>query len=161
MNSPNSIPISPADQSLLEDLGQIAAELDPAPPLVTELGRTAFLMRRVDAELAQLVADSLLETAGVRSAHSGTRLLSFEAGDLCVEVQVSPVGDQLLVLGQVAPSPSKGEGVVRLEGTGGALDRAELDDLGSFRFDAVRPGLARLHVTLPDAQPVTTSWVTL
>ena len=88
-----SQPVPPADQELLLRLGVLARAADPAPAEVLELGRAALSMRRLDAELAELVADSDAALAGVRGAGSTVRLLTFEAGELVVEAQVSgPAG---------------------------------------------------------------------
>ena len=79
--------LHPDDTALLLRLGAIAAEVDPVPDLVLEAGRAAFLLRRLDAELAELVADSATDRAGVRGGDD--RLLSFEAGETSLELQVT------------------------------------------------------------------------
>lgn len=151
---------SPEDEAMLVRLGRIAEAVDPPPPLVYELGHAAFALRRLDAELAQLVADSAFETAGVRGG-GDARLLSFEGGDLALEVQVTPSGEHGEVLGQVVPPPRSTGGVVRLEMREGVSLSAQLDEVGGFRFDDVPLGLVRFHVELPDVAAVTTTWVSL
>ena len=46
------------DEDLLERLRAICEEVDPTPDLVIEMARAAFSLRRLDAELAELVLDS-------------------------------------------------------------------------------------------------------
>lgn len=150
--------VDPADDAMLARLRRVAQAVDPAPPLVYEMGHAAFALRRLDAELAQLVADSSFEAAGVRGTGE-SRLLSFEAGELAVEVQVTPAGHRRGVIGQVVPPPANG--IVRLESHGGDTVTAELDGVGGFRFDDVGGGRVRFSIELPDAPPVVTTWVSL
>jgi hypothetical protein len=145
------------DPSLLRELGAAAQAHDPVPAWVSELGRAAFGLRRLDAELAELVADSEVELAGVRSAGSDVRLLTFEAGDLVVEAQVTGTGDRRTLLGQVL-LVSAPEGPIRLETTDSGSTTLPLDELGGFRFDAVRPGLVRLSIQLGEGRAVSTTW---
>jgi hypothetical protein len=81
------------DEVLLERLRSICEEVDPMPALVAETARAAFSLRRLDAELAELVLDSADEPAGavaVRAAGlADIRMLSFVAGPLRIELQVT------------------------------------------------------------------------
>lgn len=159
---PRSGPVGPDDEALLVRLGAVARTADPAPDLVRELGRAAFAMRRLDAELAELVADSAVDAlAGVRATAVSGRLLTFESAGVTVEVEVStaPSGGLTLV-GQVVPAGDGG--LVRLEARDGQSRSVELGEVGTFRFDAVAPGVVRLHVEHdPGTAVVTTSWVPL
>lgn len=153
--------VGAADQALLLRLGEIARTADGAPDYVYELGRAAFTLRRLDTELADLVADSNLDLAGVRSTMTEARLLSFEAGSLGVEVQVSLFGGAVVLLGQVVPPPGLTGGTVRLELRDGATTSVDLDAEGGFRFAGVTADLVRFHVEVPGANAVTTTWVWL
>lgn len=159
MSSPS---VNPDDEVMLARLGRIAETIDPPPPIVYEMGHAAFAMRHLDAELAQLVADSAFDTAGVRGTGEA-RLLSFEAGEVALEVQVtSGAEDRGEILGQVVPPPSSGGGgLVRLEVRDGVALSAALDEVGGFRFDDVPLTLVRFHVQLPGVPAVTTTWVSL
>ena len=81
------------DEDLLERLRAICEEVDPTLDLVIEMARAAFSLRRLDAELAELVLDSADEAAGavaVRAAGlADIRMLSFVAGPLRIELQVT------------------------------------------------------------------------
>ena len=57
------------DEPLVAELRELFKHDDPVPPLVTELAKASLGWRRMDADLAELLGDSLLEdraTAGVR-----------------------------------------------------------------------------------------------
>ncbi len=151
-----------ADQALLRRLGEIARTADGAPDHVYEAGRAALGLRRLDAELAELIADSNVELAGVRSTMTDARLLSFEAEGLGVEVQVSPFGAALVLLGQIVPPPGLTGGHARLEARDGTTISVQLDADGGFRFAGVTADLVRIHVELNGASAaVTTTWVWL
>lgn len=149
------------DQSLLTRLSAIAQQVDGPPPLAFELGRAALSWRPVDSELAQLVADSALESAVVRSMEPATRLLSFEFDDMTIEIQVSVRRDRWSLLGQVLPEPPAPDGVVRVETNAGAEASAPLDPLGEFEIDDVPGNLIRLRIEVPGTTAVTTEWVSL
>ena len=104
----------PADDDEL--LARLAATLRGAqqPPAdVDELARASFGLRDLDAQLAELVADSAVDVpAGVRSSPEAPRLLTFAAADAEVELQVMPARDGWAVLGQVVPP---GPALVRAE----------------------------------------------
>lgn len=140
------------DDELMAHLGGIAQVLDPVPPHVSELARAAFTLRRLDDELAELIDDSDLALSGVRSAVSDVRLLTFQAGEVVVEVQLS--GD--LLLGQVAAAETP-VGTVRLETAALSPRQASLDEQGAFRFEGVPSGTLRLVVLAGD-RTLTTRW---
>jgi hypothetical protein len=146
------------DQVLLARLARIVDQLDPVPALAYELGRAAFELGRVDAELVELVRDSVLETgalAGVRGA-GGVRLLSFEAADLDVDLQVVPRGGRRSVLGQVAGAVAD----VRVETVAEGMLPTTVDRHGRFQVDDTPAGRIRLHVTAGGSAYVT-SWVSI
>jgi hypothetical protein len=121
---------TPDDAALLAALRTATARLDPAPAELVSAGRATFAWRTIDAELAELSFDSLVDgLVGVRSSTTaaGPRQLSFEAGTAAVEVELA--GDRLV--GQLLPP-----GPARVElhqGTDVVATRA--DDLGRFSFD--------------------------
>jgi hypothetical protein len=57
---------------LLEELRRIASFVEPVPPETVAAARAAFAWRTIDAELAALVHDSLVDTsaAGLRAPTS-------------------------------------------------------------------------------------------
>jgi hypothetical protein len=153
--------VSPEDAALLARLGAIALTVDAPPAAAFDAGRAAFAWRTVDAELAELVADSALETATVRSAATDTRLLSFETGRWTIEVQLSIGDGRRAVLGQVIPEPATAGATARIEtDTADALE-AHIDAMGRFDLDDVAGTRLRIRVEVPGSPPVTTVWVGL
>jgi hypothetical protein len=148
------------DKAILVRFGELARAADPAPEITVELGRAAFALRRLDAELAELVADSVLESSGLSGVRGqdDARLLSFEAGGVGVELEVREPPRGRTLLGQVV-ADDLGPVSVRLEAADGRTLAATVDEVGGFRFDGVAPGPVRLHIERPGAAPVTTSWV--
>jgi hypothetical protein len=149
-----------ADDTLLAQVSGLFARVDPVPPLVLEAARDSFGWRTIDADLARLIADSLLATTRVRG--SAARLLTYHAGDLTIEVEVTEVGGRLRVLGQVVPPQAAR---VQADQQGSAGERtAEVgaDALGRFTFSDLLPGPTRFRCSREgDAPPVHTEWTVL
>jgi hypothetical protein len=142
------------DEELMERLRRIADEVDAPPELVEESARAAFLTRRLDAELAELVSDSDLTTSGVRGA--GPRALAFELRDLTLELQLDEGPDGLamrgLVIGMTGP--------VHVEvDTPGSSSSAETDESGWFSVADVPRGPVRVRLQLSDDVEVSTGWL--
>ena len=154
----NEIPdTEQANQELFARLARIADEIDPVPRLAYELGHAAFKLRRLDSELAELICDSAADTeslAGVRGELS-VRLLSFEAADLDIDLQVVPQAGRRSVLGQVVGTVTD----VRMETAEGIVPAA-VDPHGRFQVDDIVAGRMRLHV-VADGAVYITSWVTV
>ncbi len=150
------------DEQLLAWLGALAAVVDPEPVELRELGRAAFTVRRIDAELAELVSDSALLGGLVRSAGSGPRLLSFAAGDLVIELQVDEAPAGLGALGVIdgLEQPVPADARVDLETADARVLSSPLDELGRFGFTTVPAGLVRARVVAGELD-VTTAWVRL
>ena len=147
------------DDELIEHLRTLAAQADPVPDLVTEAARAAFLLRRLDAELAELVLDSAVDAGPVlvRGVEDDSvRMLSFETASLSIEVQVTAADGTRSLLGQV----SGASGDVEVETLAGR-STVPIDALGRFAVSDVPTGTVRLHLVADDGTPVTTSWVSL
>lgn len=160
---------------------------DPVPRAVVEGARAAFGWRDLDAELARLVEDELLQGTAVR-ADGEQRLLTFEAPGLTVAVEATEIGGSRRLVGQLVPP---GPGQVWLEsggenpehtahgaqpddargsgsgGPGGARTgagrsiQAPADHLGRFTITLVPAGPVRLRCELPDGERVVTEWVVI
>jgi hypothetical protein len=139
-----------SDDELLARLRNAANELDPVPEHVLAAARAAITTRRLDEELAELIADSALVDGAVRAAGSEVRLLSFEAADVSLELQVEYRGDEVSVRGLV--TGTAGEAVVEVAGTRHAVP---IDD-GWFAVTGLPRGATRVSVP-----GVVTSWVRL
>jgi hypothetical protein len=149
-----------ANQSLLVWLGDVALAVDGPPDLVYEMGRGAFAWRTVDSELALLTADSQLESSMVRGGRDD-RLLSFAAGALTIEVQVSVRRGRRVVLGQVSAQPPVSAGTLSLDTMSGGAPPAQLDSIGRFELAGVPSGPVRFRFEAPGVGSATTVWVEL
>lgn len=145
------------DDTLLAALGDVL-RADP-PAEVIEAAKDLFTWRTVDAELAELTYDSLLDAApaAVRAIDQ-PRILTFEADGLAIDVEVDagPTGRRLV--GQLVPAQ-----VVELEllGQDSAVS-AVSDALG--RFVVALPGARSrlgLRIRLADGRTVGSNWLML
>jgi hypothetical protein len=146
------------DDALEARLRAVAEEADPVPDLVLESARAAFDLRDLDAELASLVADSAVDDPAVltRAVVSDVRMLSFECGEVAVELDVETDAMSGRVhLSGLAVGATGSVVVVR------SADRLSttLGPDGRFTVADLDAGPLRLELTTPDGRRVTTSWV--
>lgn len=145
------------DDALLDRLRSVADEADPAPRHVTEAAFAALATRRLDHELAELVADSELTAPGlVRDSRADVRLLTFESAEVSVELQLTAAGPRRSMRGLVTGAA----GTVTVQ-TPGDIRTAALDGGGWFTVDDLHPGPHRLHLRTADGVPVVTTWVSI
>jgi hypothetical protein len=152
-----SDPPDPNDD-LLAELRSVIGRVDPVPPEVTEFAQAALGWRRLDADLAELLADSALEADSMALARGGEgRWLTFRTDDLTIDVEIQADGNARTLLGQLAPPPATA--TIEVQSTGGAVvASAEGDPLGRFRLTLESEGHVRLLVLREGAAPVETSW---
>lgn len=146
------------DPETMLDLVRDAVQAhDPVPAEVLTAARGSFTWLTIDAELAHLVEDSALEPlAGVRGA--GPRLLTFEAEESTVVVEVTATGDNRRMLGQLV-SPRCAD--IEIRHPHGSLT-VQADDLGRFAVDVIPAGPVSLACRFPGGgRQVVTSWVTV
>ncbi|MFJ3897851.1 MULTISPECIES: hypothetical protein [unclassified Streptomyces] len=142
------------DDSLLEEeLRQAAAILDPVPADLRQLAMDAYALYDMDARLAELTFDSLIDAIPVRGAMDVPRMLTFTAGDLSIDVEVTSEG----LMGQVMPPQPAGIEV--LNGPQ-ALRPTTLtaDALGRFTSDAPPTGPFALRLRA-GGEVVVTEWL--
>jgi hypothetical protein len=148
-----------SDDEMLDLLALVGLALraaEPVPEHVLVGARAACTWRTIDAELAELVFDSALETTGVRGEDTA-RQLTFRAPGVEIEVMVVD-GTTRRIVGQLIP-PS--ELIVQLT-TGDQVAEQNSDRMGRFAFDDVEPGPIRLTVLDADGtQTIATEWVLL
>jgi hypothetical protein len=144
-----------SDDELVRRLARAAAVHDPVPPELLTFAGEAFTWRTVDAELAELVADSL-ETAGAGlRGGSDVRLLTFTAGDRQLDVELLTEGASHRLVGELTPpQPAR----VLVEHAGGTSTE-ETDELGRFLLADVPPGRFRLRCEPADGPAVVTPWL--
>ncbi|MGZ4592326.1 MAG: hypothetical protein ACXV3C_00545 [Actinomycetes bacterium] len=149
---------SPSDAQLdaLElGLRGLAARHDPPPVTVFAQGAAALAMRDLDAELAALVADSFDDQLTGTRAGGATRLLTFAAPGVVLELQVSGTGAGRRLVGALE---ADGDYQLRLEHRGGSVDLTR-DDYGRFHLDGLPSGPLRVHLHAAGGRSVRTSWV--
>jgi hypothetical protein len=153
--------LGPEDEELLQELRAAARRFDPPPDSVMEAARASLTWRTIDAELAALEFDSVVDlaTAAVRGGE-GPRLLTFAAPGLSIEVEVSPIGSRRQLVGQLVPAqPAR----IDVRHAGG-VTTVRADQLGRFGADAISAGPVSLRCHLgdtPSSLPVVTEWIPL
>src|SRR5690349_21143978 len=111
------------EDELFRRLTEMLSPQHNPPAMVTELAKQSFGLRTVDAELAELVADSEVEgtAAAVRRGAQADipRLLTFETAGLLVELEIGGAGRARRILGELVP-PGTAKIEVRQPGATGA-----------------------------------------
>lgn len=144
------------DTGLEDELRQVIARTDAVPPPLLQAAVDAYGWRTVDAELAGLVFDSLAASgSSVRGPQSG-RLLSFEAGGLTIDLEISGTGPARALIGQIVPPQQAAIEVRQRDG----VTALETDDLGRFRAESLGAGPFSLRFRASGRQ-VTTEWVAI
>jgi len=148
------------DLKLLGELRD-AGRLDPVPFEAIVAARSSLAWRTLDAELAELAYDSLLDDnvlAGIRSADAPPRLVSFECAALSVEIETASTGSGRCLVGQLMPPQAAALDVQHAAGT----ISATADELGRFTIEDVPTGPVRVRVRPADGKgAVTTDWIVL
>lgn len=145
-----------SDEELAADLAAAILTEQAVPERFVAAGKAAFAWRTVDAELAQLVADSAGQDAlaGTRADHAEVRTVTFAAGDVTIDVEIAP--DALL--GQVVPAR---EGELEVVERDGATRTTAVDDVGWFTLRPGPAGTFRLRFRSPGRRDVLTAWITV
>lgn len=156
------MPDEPGDTDLEAELRRVVAQIDPVPPALLAAAMGAFAWRTIDADLAELVFDSVVdhdEAALVRGAQQG-RMLSFRASGLSIDVEVTGTGGARSLVGQLEP-PQRASVDVR---HGDEVVTVEADELGRFSAGPLPGGPVSLRCR-PEAEPaqppVVTDWVAI
>lgn len=144
------------DERLLDALRELLERSAPLPARVVEMAKESYTWRTVDAELAELTRDSLVDPA-VGSVRGATtpRTMTFEAGDVSIEIEVAVSGENRRMLGQIVP-PQPARIEVRQDDVTRTIDA---DVVGRFVVDGLTTRPLRLRCHLPGRRPVVTEWV--
>ncbi len=136
---------------LEEELRQAAAILDPVPAALRGLAVEAFALHDLEARVAGLAFDSLVDGIPVRGEEDPPRMLTFRTDEVTVDVEVTADG----LIGQLLPP-----GPARVEVLTGPRAHARLaaDDLGRFTGAAPPPGPFALRVHTGE-DVVVTEWL--
>lgn len=144
------------DERLSSELQAHFARTEPVPDSVLQAARAAIELLDLDAQLADLLADSSAESkelAGVRGgAH---RLLTFGAGDRFVEVDVAVLDDEREMRGYVVPGAG---GSIAVEHANGQID-VPIDQRGRFRVLGVPRGPVRFRIAIAGHPLLLTPWL--
>lgn len=163
MDAPGHPPRSEDDDNaLVAELGRLFATIDPVPEPVQIAARVAIDWRTLDAELAALVHDSIVdEPALALRGDAGPRALTFEAPELTIEIETERerdgAGETLRLIGQLVP-PQAAQIAVS---NGGDLVSANADERGRFQAPGLSAGSLRLRCLLGDDRLVETDWLTI
>jgi hypothetical protein len=149
------------DETLLGLLSRSIGAADPVPEEAVATAKVLAHLSGADAELAALVADSLLDDEVMLFRHDVTmeqhgqmsdRLITFATPELHVDVDLHANGASLV--GAITPAMPVN---VELE-TAAATVTTRSDELGRFHFDAPA-GRCRLRIHAHDGS-VVTPWIT-
>lgn len=156
-------PPEPGDDELLAQLRRIAAEADPVPELVIQAARSAFGLRDLDARLAELVRDSAVDVPATAVRGGDRRMLSFEAGDVAVECEITERDLRRDILGQLVGGLAAGidAEVAGTEVTSTQRVTVQVDERGRFSVRDLPAGPVRLRCRLADGTTVVTSWAAM
>jgi hypothetical protein len=136
-----------------EALRTMFAVTDPVPPATLAAASAAFLWRDVDAQLAALTSDSLIETTGPAVRGTPPRMLTFTTDTLTIDLEVAEFDGQVRILGQLSPARAAD---VRIDWAQGSRSVAA-DARG--RFSAERLSAGWLRVSVESAERCHTEWI--
>jgi hypothetical protein len=156
------IPPTGNDDALIADLRRVLSATDPVPEHVQLAARLAIEWTTLEAELAELVHDSIAdEPVLALRGDAGPRALTFEAPELTIEIETETVSadasDGLRLVGQLIPAQAAQIAVHN----GDELRLTHADDRGRFDATGLAPGRLSLRCRLADARLVETSWLTI
>ena len=145
--------------ALLDRLREVSALRDPVPAVLLSNASAALEFRDLDTALAALVADSDDVNGGLALVRGpqGPRLLTFEASEVVVEVQVSPAAAATRQLEGHVDGARGWE--LSLQHQNGVTS-VRPDEHGRFSVPEVPAGRMRLSLREGD-RSVTTAWVTV
>jgi len=153
-----------ADDELIARLRRIAATTDPVPPPLLSAARAAFALRDIDARVAELVRDSLVDAPATPMRAGGTargeeaRMLSFEADGTAIECEVMARAGQRDIHGQLSGAQAA---TVAAEVAGKPPVSATVGAHGWFTVRGLPPGPFRLRCRLADGATLVTSWTSV
>ncbi|MGW0769032.1 hypothetical protein [Streptomyces sp. NPDC002671] len=139
------------DALLEEELRQAAAVLDPVPAELRQLALDAFALHDLEARVAELAFDSLVDALPVRGVTAPPRMLTFRAGELTVDIEVTEEG----LIGQVLPP---GSASIEVLGGPRTARPVPVDTLGRFSSDTPPAGPFALRLRT-GGEVVVTEWL--
>jgi hypothetical protein len=147
-----------ADDELISRLRRIAAEADPLPEALISAARAAFALRDVDARVAELVRDSVLDAPVTAMRGGDTRMLSFEAGDTVIECEVTVHAGGHDVKGQLSGGEAA---LVEAQVAGTPPVDVDVRPHGFFSVRGLPSGPFRLRCRMANGATIATSWTSV
>ncbi|MDN5795261.1 MAG: carboxypeptidase regulatory-like domain-containing protein [Intrasporangium sp.] len=150
--------LHPDDAAILDRLHAIVEIVDPVPPDVVEMGKAAFMLHHVDAELMTML-DVPVPQGVLRAGLASSRVHFFEHDDVSIDVEVTRRGDFAQAVGVVTDTGDPGllpDGHIVLE-TASSSVTVDLDR-GRFVVDRVPLGLVRLVLEKGGERVLSTGW---
>jgi hypothetical protein len=140
----------------LRALGEALQAADGPPPDLVASVKLLYTWRTVDAELAELTFDSIVdgELAGVRGA-AAARSVTFETAAVVIDVEITTTDVGFDLVGTVMPGTGATLGLQLVDG---ATTAVAIDDLGRFRIAGVVAGTVRFVVRAGEGTRVVTDW---
>ena len=123
---------APRDEQLLADLRAALSPLAAPPAEELKVAKGLFVWRTIDAELAELTHDSLLDGAeGRRTRAAGRpRLLTFQVDGFSIDAEVDAANGARRLIGQIVPP---GPADLELQSDAAqAATQTRADDRGRF-----------------------------
>ena len=147
---------------LEEELRRVVAQIDSVPTALYEAAVGAFTWRTMDADLAELVFDSLVDQhdAALVRGSTHTRMLSFRASTVTIEIEVTSTGETRMLVGQIVPPQSATVDIRQ----GDSATTVEADELGRFTAGPLQAGPTSLRCSIGGDSPqpsVATDWVAI
>ncbi len=129
----------PDDDELEEELRRAERLLDPVPARLMRGAVDMFAWRTIDAELAALAFDSVdAQSAAAVRGSDQPRLLTFQAGERSIELELTGTAAERGVTGRLIPA-----------------QQAEIEiRLGDQRLTATADALGRFAVTAAGSGPI-------
>jgi hypothetical protein len=150
------LPAALGDEQLLAALGEAMRARKAVPEWFVETGKNAYAWHDIDADLARLTYDSLVDrerAAAVRSEAASIRALTFTSARLSIELEVS----ESSLVGQIIPPRA---GTLEVHTTAGVTS-SPVDEIGCFVVDPIPSSPFRLRCRTEDGADVLTGWITL
>jgi hypothetical protein len=145
------------DGTLIAALRAAVGARAAVPAAFIEAGRNAYAWHNIDAELASLAYDSLLDAergAALRSETAHVRALTFQSASFSIEVEVTDGA----LFGQIVPPQP---GTAEIQARSGPSVTTAIDDVGCFSFGVPPDGQFRLRCRTGSGTDVRTGWVSV
>jgi hypothetical protein len=143
--------MSASDRALMQALAEAVGGTAPPTGLVARCEGLLDWMN-VDAELAELLEQPMLEAAGTRGAGDAVDLLEFSVADGSCVVEVTPSAEALR--GQVLGAEAREITVREADGDG---QTSPIDEHGRFEISNPPSGGIRLELDV-DGRRIHTDW---